>query len=269
MDVDAVIARNIDTTGHYISPTKICAMFDIHSQTLRNWANQGLLSFIKTPGGNYLYEYGSLSTLLGKNAKPKYTNLSTKKEEIVYARVSSAKQAGDLERQKEMLCQKYPGHQLIFDIGSGLNWKRKGFRRLMDKVLSGEVGEIVVTRRDRLCRFGLELLEFIFKRFKTKFLVLGSEFQAVDPNAGYDVQSELAEDLLAIVTVFVAKTNGMRSAAQTRQREADGEKINRKGGRPSKKQRLEETSKAEFSNEINPILVVSEQNRKASSSSLD
>ena len=193
-----------------------------------------------------------------------YTSTTTKKEEIVYARVSSAKQAGDLQRQKELLCQKYPNHQLIFDIGSGLNWKRKGFRRLMDKVLSGEVGEIVVTRRDRLCRFGLELLEFIFKRFKTKFLVLGSEFQTIDADGGHDVQAELAEDLLAIVTVFVAKTNGMRSAAQTRQREANGEKVY-KGGRPSKKQKIE----TKLPNESKALFIAPECDGETSATSLD
>ena len=265
MDADAIPTRNIDSNGHYLGPSKLCAMFDLHSQTLRNWANQGLLPFIKTPGGNYLYEYGALSTLLGRNAKPIYTDTFTKKEEIIYARVSSAKQAGDLERQKELLCQKYPNHQLVFDIGSGLNWKRKGFRRLMDKVLSGEVGEIVVTRRDRLCRFGLELLEFIFKRFKTKFLVLGSEFQTPDADGGHDVQAELAEDLLAIVTVFVAKTNGMRSAAQTRQREADGEKNIRKGGRPRKKARIE----TKLSDESKALLIAPECDGKAFTTSLD
>ena len=116
------------------------------------------------------------------------------------AKVSSEHQRDDLERQITDLRQRYPGHEIISDIGSGLNWKRRGFVTLLERIYSKGVEEVVVTRKDRLCRFGSELVEWIFEKNGTRLVVLGSEIYTNDSEYG-----ELAEDLLAIVTVFVAK----------------------------------------------------------------
>lgn len=167
-----------------------------------------------------MYEYGALSRLLGTGANPSIAVGPVCKLRVLYARVSSAQQSDDLERQKAALVAAYPGYKLYSDIGSGLNWKRRAFLKLVDQVIDGRVSEIVVARRDRLCRFGLELLEHIFAKTGTKFIVTGSEFQAgaAGQPAQYNNQAELAEDLLAIVNVFVAKSNGLRGAAQSRER---------------------------------------------------
>lgn len=244
MESSAPPQHLIDPSGHYISPGKVVKQFDVSPQALRKWALRGLIPYISTPGGNYLYEYGALSRLFSNGAQPVFLpeGRVLQKAQFVYARVSSGKQAEDLERQGATLQRLYPRHTLISDIGSGLNWKRKGFRRVMGEVLRGNVSEIVIARRDRLCRFGLELLEFVFKHFGTKLVVLGSEFQssASDANTEHNVQSELAEDLLAIVNVFVAKTNGMRGQAQARERRAAGLPSKDRGGRPAKRPRPSE-----------------------------
>ncbi|MCW5672896.1 MAG: IS607 family transposase, partial [Hydrogenophaga sp.] len=141
---------------------------------------------------------------------------------IIYARVSSPKQRADLQRQVVALQEAYPQHQLIQDVGSGLNFKRKGLRALLERVNTGMVPQVVVMHRDRLARFATDLLEFVFQQHGTK-LVLHCPREAAghgddgDDATGYN---ELAEDLLAVTTVFVASHNGKRSAAHRRLRHA-------------------------------------------------
>jgi predicted site-specific integrase-resolvase len=149
----------------------------------------------------------SLDDLHGLFGQPKSNE--PEKAKICYARVSSAHQKPDLERQVEDLHKAYPEHEIVQDIGSGLNWKRPGFKALLERVLGGNVDEVVVAHRDRLCRFAFELVEQIFQHYKVKLVVL---------NAYASPESELSDDLLAITTVFVAKHNGQRSAANRKKR---------------------------------------------------
>ena len=121
------------------------------------------------------------------------------KAKTCYARVSAMHQQADLERQVADLHSTYPDHEVIQDIGSGLNWKRPGFKALLERVLHGLVQEIVVAHRDRLCRFAFEWLEQHFQHFKVRLVVLDT---FASP------ESELSDDLLAITTVFVARNNG-------------------------------------------------------------
>jgi putative resolvase len=138
--------------------------------------------------------------------EPQSLAVESKKEKICYARVSSDHQKHDLERQVADLRHKCPEHTLIKEIGSGLNYKRKGFQALLERVYAGNVAEVVVSHRDRLCRYGCELVEFIFKQHDTKLVVLGQSMEE------HDSRRELADDLLAVCNYFVAKNNGMRSA---------------------------------------------------------
>ena len=140
----------------------------------------------------------------------------TKKEEgkirITYARVSSAKQKPDLERQIATLRDRYPNHELVTDVASGINFRRKGLRSVLERVLRGMVAEVVVTHRDRIARIGVELLEFVFSQAGARFVVLGG-----GPDG--DSAHELADDLVAITTVFVARHNGLQSAENKREHE--------------------------------------------------
>ena len=129
------------------------------------------------------------------------------KKKICYARVSSEKQKEDLNRQCEYLRQKCPDHELIKDIGSGLNWKCKSFTSILEQLYWGDIEEVVVTHKDWLCHFAFELVEWIFVKHNTKIVVLGSDVNIDDTKS-----SELAEDLLSIVTIFMARHNGLRSA---------------------------------------------------------
>lgn len=191
----------------YITPKKIKKQFDITSTTLRRWSEQGKIQCIRpnsseTNGGKRIYNINDIKRILGL---PETVTIIEKKR-ICYARVSSSHQKGDLDRQIELLEEKYPNTTIIKDIGSGLNWKRSGFKTLLEQVHSNNISEVVVTYRDRLCRFGYELLEWIFEKHNVKVMVLFTNC-----NNESNPTNELAEDLLAITTVFVARNNGLRA----------------------------------------------------------
>lgn len=122
---------------------------------------------------------------------------------IVYARVSRPVQKHDLETQVARLRLDYPQAEVVKDIGSGLNFKRKGLRSILERVLRGESLVVVVTYRDRLARFGFDLIEH---------LVTGNGGQVVVLNQiDTSPQQELVGDLTAILTVFSSRLHGLRS----------------------------------------------------------
>ena len=191
----------------YISPYKIKKKFDISSNTLRVWAEKGKIRCIRVNQvGKRIYNIEDLERIFS-------TNVSEKKT-YCYARVSSDHQKKDLDRQIEILKMAYPTSEIIKDIGSGINFKRKGFNTLLEKIYSGDIKRVVVTYKDRLCRFGSEICEWIFKKHNVEFVVLNK----LSNNSTESSTNELAEDLLAITTVFVARNNGNRSANYKKQK---------------------------------------------------
>ena len=109
----------------------------------------------------------------------------------------------DLERQKCYFKSRYPDHKLVTDIGSGLNWKRKGLKTILDLAMQGNISEVVVAHRDRLCRFAFELLEWILLRCEVQLVVLNGP-------KGQSSDSELADDILSIVHVYSCRQMGKR-----------------------------------------------------------
>lgn len=198
----------------YISGSIICKKYDVSTPTLYRWEQDGLVKTIRLPGGTRKYREKDINALFGDES----TNQEEKKA-ICYARVSSAHQKEDLQRQIEYLKSEFPHHEIIQDIGSGLNWKRKGFLSILEQSFEGNIGEVVVAYKDRLCRFGFELVEWIFKKCGVKLVVLSQ----TERNEENDSR-ELAEDLLAIITVFVARNNGLRAGQNRRKRKEVEEK---------------------------------------------
>jgi predicted site-specific integrase-resolvase len=118
--------------------------------------------------------------------------------------VSSHGQKEDLERQIEYFSTKFPNHIIIKDIGSGLNFKRKGFNSILDFAIKGDIQEVVVTHKDRLCRFGFELIERIITEYSNgKIVVLNQKKTSPE--------KELVDDLISVVTVFSSRLYGLRS----------------------------------------------------------
>ena len=181
--------------------------YSVSTATLRKWGDTGVIKCIRACGkGKRLYDIDNVKTALGDK-----TSEDRQRRSIIYTRVSSHQQQSDLERQQSDLTTAYPSHTVIPDIGSGLNFKRKGLQTLLEQVIQGLVQDVVVMHKDRLCRFGGDLLDHIFEKTGTKLVVYGKEVNTTDTQ-------ELADDLLAVTTVFVARNNGLRSAQNKRRR---------------------------------------------------
>jgi predicted site-specific integrase-resolvase len=126
-----------------------------------------------------------------------------KRLKIAYCRVSFKEQLDDFEKQKDFYRRTYPDHQLVEDIGSGINFKREGLQTILELVMQGKVEEIVVSHRDRLCGFAFELIEWILAKNNTKLVVL-------DKTKDKSNSQELADDILSIIHVFSCRQMGKR-----------------------------------------------------------
>ena len=172
-------------------------------QTLRNWDKKNILkpSHV-TQGGTRYYSQEQLNHFLGLKSE-KHIN----KKIIGYCRVSSHKQKDALERQienvKTYMYAKGYQFEIITDIGSGINYNKKGLNQLIDMVTNSEVEKIVVLCKDRLIRFGYELIENLCNKF-------GTTIEIID-NTEKTEQQELVEDLVQIVTVFSCRLQGKRA----------------------------------------------------------
>jgi len=199
-------------------PSELVKKFGITDETLRRWANENKINYIFTPGGHRLYDASSLSTSTSTSTSTEETKSSREgRRTILYARVSSTKQKdkGDLERQCKMLTDKYPEGELIKDIGSGINFKRKGLRKILELGFQGNLSEIVVVHSDRLARFATDLLKWIIEQHGAKFTTMEDRMDVIT----HSPYEELAEDLLSIVTVFSSRYYGMRRYSKKRERD--------------------------------------------------
>jgi len=181
----------------YLTPVEAAKLLRVFTQTLINWNNAGFISSIRTQGGHRRF---LRSQLLGR-----FRSTTDTRACICYCRVSTSGQKEDLERQSEFFRLRYPNHEIIKDIGSGLNFKRKGLNSILERAIRGDIREVVVTHKDRLCRFGFELIERIIRSTDGTIVVLDK--QETSP------QKELVDDLLSIITVFSSRVYGLRSHA--------------------------------------------------------
>ena len=194
------------------TPLALSKEFGISQHTLRNWSNHGHIGCVRGHNGTgkRYYDRESVCKFLRVHDTQK-----KERQHILYARVSSLKQQKDLDRQVQDLQEAFPKHEVITDIGSGLNYAKPGLQSLLQRVCKGLVEEVVVTHKDRLCRYGYELVETLCQSLGTKLVV---HHQDAEERNDECRARELADDLLSIVTVFVAKHNGRRSAANRKRR---------------------------------------------------
>ena len=179
----------------YLRPQEVADFYRVSPKTLKNWEAEGKITAVKTRGGHRRY--------LRSEIFPE-ENENNEKRKICYCRVSSPSQREDLQRQVEFFQQEYPDYEIIKDIGSGLNSKRKGFNTILDAGIKGDIGEVVVTHRDRLCRINFDLIEGIIQKYSQgKIVVLDKKETSPE--------KELVADLLSIITVFSGRLHGLRS----------------------------------------------------------
>ena len=185
----------------YYSLRKVTEILGVTAQTLRNWDREGKLkpSYTKSNG----YRYYSEDSILSYTQERK-----TKKELNVvgYARVSSNKQKDDLDRQvenlNEYLKNHYSNYSIITDIGSGINYTKPGLKKLIELINKKQVDLIVVLYKDRLLRFGFELVEEFARLNNVKIEILDRIDKTQD--------EELVEDLVQIITLVSCKIQGKR-----------------------------------------------------------
>nr|QYA18552.1 site-specific serine recombinase [Clandestinovirus] len=205
----SIVANMNESTELWLKSSHASQRLGVSDETLRRWSDKNLIHYIRTPTGQRLY---NVNSVIQPNLKHQ-----RQKTDVIYSRVSSShqKKAGDLDRQRKQLESKYPNHTSISDVGSGLNFHRPGLKRILDLAFQGNLGEVVVAHRDRLCRFAFDLLQHILEHFGAKI--------TVESELDRTPESELAEDLLAVVSVFSARFNGMRRYHKRRDEQEDNQ----------------------------------------------
>ena len=168
---------------------------------------KGLIETVRTPGNKRLYKINKFleDNKCKENICNNLDDLDKEtKLNIAYIRVSSQNQKNDLERQKQLMVHKFPNHIIIEDIGSGLNLNKRGIRKIIHLAIEGKINELVVAHRDRLTRFGFELIEEIINKYSKGKIVILSEPDKLEP------EEEIVKDIMSIMNVYVAKINGLR-----------------------------------------------------------
>ncbi len=186
---------------HTYSPQEFGKLIGRTTNTLQKWDRRGILKANRSPTNRRYYTHDQYLVYRGLVAQEQGLT-------IVYTRVSAVAQKPDLANQMKALeayCQQHTitVDEWLSDIGSGLNYKRKQFNRLMELIELGQVRRLLLAHRDRLVRFGYDYFEAFCERHHTELVVLNSE--AMSP------EHELVRDLVAIVTVFSARLPGLRS----------------------------------------------------------
>jgi predicted site-specific integrase-resolvase len=171
-------------------------------QTLRRWEKEGkALPVQRTAGGQRRFNLHSLQT-------PQPALKTHERPTLAYARVSSHDQKEDLVRQEKMLemfCSSNGwSFEILSDLGSGMNYHKRGLKKLLQKILNQNIGRLVLTHKDRLLRFGAELIFAICEEKEIEVVLIN---QGNEPS----FEEELAADVLEIITVFSARLYGSRS----------------------------------------------------------
>ena len=185
--------------------------YKLTHNSLKEWERKGFLKSYKTPGGHRRYLEADIQRLLGIN------NISPKV--AIYGRVSTKKQEENLNRQVERLRQyckekEYENPIEFTEIASGLNDKRRQFHKMIDTVIRKEINLIVVEYKDRLSRFGLQLIYHFFEG-------LGCKIEVIEAESSKDENKELVDDMLALITSFSARLYGKRGGRKKLKGELD------------------------------------------------
>jgi len=167
-----------------ISTTKLAQIKGVTTQTIRRWITAGLFETVRTPGGHFRINY--LEEL----------------ETILYARVSSKKQLTSIDKQKELLEEKYNG-KFLYDIGSGFNFKRRNFVEILEQVLSGTPIKLVVTAPDRISRSGLTFIIKVIEFYGGEVIFL----EEYNQTESFDIST-----LIAFLTSFCNSQSGKRNS---------------------------------------------------------
>ncbi len=187
----------------YLTAKETKSILGCCTKTLQDWDKKGLIEVRRTVGGRRRYnvkKYTEDNNLQSLLTQP------NNRVNIIYCRVSSHDRKDDLERQATLLQEMYPTYELIQDIGSGINFKRKGLQKIIQYAIENKLNEIVITYKDRLCRIGYDMLEFIIQKYSNgKIVILHTQEESR--------HDEITKDLIEIITVYSSKIHGTRRNA--------------------------------------------------------
>lgn len=187
----------------HVSIGQASELLGVAVSTLRRWEHEGRLRpAFRTCGGHRRYAVLDLNRLCGKA-------LPDQRRVVAYARVSSHDQKADLQRQSDRLAQHcrevgYANLEMLTDLGSGLNYQKKSFKKLLKMIALGEVSTLILTHKDRLLRFGSDIIFELCKLNQTEVVIL-------DDLAPANLEARLVADVIELMTVFSARLYGSRS----------------------------------------------------------
>lgn len=207
-----------ESNKQFVSVGEASEIFGVSAKTIRRWCDNQNVKHIITPTGQRRIDINSKSIRNSTNRKDNpEESCNIFKKDICYCRVSTYKQKDDLERQISYMVNKFPGCTIIKDIGSGINFKRKGLLSILEQAEKGYLRSLTVTSKDRLCRFGFELIEWFLRRNNVEILVLNKEDSSPE--------QELTRDILTIMQVFNSRWNGKRRYSLIKNNEMQENKI--------------------------------------------
>lgn len=179
--------------------------------TVRRWSDQGKIRYERAPSGHRRFYLADIKRLTPRDLKQLDDRIT-----INYARVSSHDQKADLVRQAQVLeaFSSANGWQFetIQDLGSGLNYQKKGLQKLLKRIMQGDVARLVLTHKDRLLRFGAELVFAMCEEFETEVVIINKSNDSLRGEAiEIPFEQELVQDMIELITVFSARLYGSRS----------------------------------------------------------
>ncbi|MEM9923312.1 MAG: IS607 family transposase [Cyanobacteria bacterium P01_D01_bin.50] len=183
------------TDKNFVKPSDAAKQLGVSLHTLRRWDKKGLIEAIRTDNGQRRYNVDDY-------IERKEIKVSEQRLTILYARVSTRPQKDDLNKQAAKLIELFPEGRVVKEIGGGLNLRRKGLLGVLERVMSGDVEKIVVAHKDRLARFGFDLIEWLCEKNNCKIVVLH--------NDNLSPHQELVQDIIAILHSFSSRLYSIR-----------------------------------------------------------
>ena len=183
------------------NPKDFAELLGVSVKTLQRWDSDGILKANRTPTDRRYYTYDQYLQFKGIQTE------NDIRDTVIYARVSTRNQKDDLQNQVEFLKQFCNAkgiivNQCVEDFGSGLNYNRKKWNRLLDEVMANKIKTIVISNKDRFIRFGYDWFEKFCEKFNTKIIIVNNE--TLSPN------EELVQDIISILRVFSCRLYGLR-----------------------------------------------------------
>ena len=202
---------NTSNIANY-KPKDFAELLGVSVKTLQRWDRDGILKANRTPTDRRYYTYDQYLQFKGIQTKDDIRDV------VIYARVSTGNQKDDLRNQTEFLKQFCNAkgmivNQCIEDFGSGLNYNRKKWNKLLEEVMENKIKTIVISGKDRFIRFGYDWFEKFCEKFHTKIIIVNNE--TLSPN------EELVQDIISILHVFSCRLYGLRKYKNQIKEDAD------------------------------------------------